>query len=116
VTHDPRRYARNVGQTEACPDLALGAPTWGWLAFAFAAINELQSGPGVPKVETPVTIVAAGEDRIVDSAGARLVARRLPHGRYVEAPGAYHEVLQETDEIRAVFWREFDELAATVAP
>jgi len=116
VTHDPRRYARNVGQTAACPDLALGPPTWGWLAFAFAAINELQKGPGVPKVETPVTIVAAGADRIVDTAGARLVASRLPHGRYVEAHGAYHEVLQETDEIRAVFWREFDAMAATVAP
>jgi lysophospholipase len=116
LTHDPRRYARNVGQSAACPDLALGPPTWGWLAFAFAAINELQKGPGVPKVETPVTIVGAGADRIVDSAGARLVAGRLPHGRYVEAPGAYHEVLQETDEIRAVFWKEFDALAAKVAP
>jgi len=116
LTHDPRRYARNVGQTIACPDLALGPPTWGWLAFAFAAIDELQTGPGVPRIETPVTIVAAGADRIVDTAGARLVAARLPHGRYVEAPGAYHEVLQETDEIRAVFWKEFDAMAANVAP
>ena len=116
LTHDPRRYARNLGQVAACPDLALGPPTWGWLAFAFAAIDELQTGAGVLRVETPVTIVAAGADRIVDSAGARLVASRLPHGCYVEAPGAYHEVLQETDEIRAVFWREFDALAAKVAP
>ena len=116
LTHDPRRYARNVGLFAACPDLALGPPTWRWLAFAFAAIDELQKGPGMPKVETPVTIVAAGCDRVVDSAGARLVASRLPHGRYVEAPGAYHEVLQETDAIRAVFWRAFDAMAAEMAP
>lgn len=115
LTHDPRRYARNVGQPAAYPDLALGAPTWGWLAFAFAAIRELQTGPGVPRIEIPVVIVAAGEDRIVDKEGARLVAGRMPHGRYVEAPGAYHEVLQETDDIRAVFWREFDALAGVVA-
>ena len=57
----------------------------------------------------------SGADRIVDSAGARLAAARLPHGRYVEAPVAYHEVLQETDEIRAVFWKEFDAMAAAVA-
>jgi len=56
-----------------------------------------------------------GQD-LVDSAGARLVAARMPRGRYVEAPGAYHEVLQETDAIRAVFWREFDALAGEVAP
>ena len=55
-----------------------------------------------------MTIVAAGADRIIDNAGTRLVASRFPKGRYVEAPGAFHEVLQETDEIRAVFWREFD--------
>ena len=116
LTHDPRRYARNVGQTAAYPDLALGPPTWSWLAFAFAAIAELQKGPGVPKVEIPVTIVAAGEDRIIDNAGTRLVASRFPNGRYVEAPGAFHEVLQETDEIRSVFWREFDALAEAVAP
>ena len=116
LTHDPRRYARNVGQIAAHPELALGPPTWGWLAFAFAAISELQKGPGVPKVEIPVTIVAAGADRIIDNAGTRLVASRFPKGRYVEAPGAFHEVLQETDDIRAVFWREFDALAGEVAP
>ncbi len=116
LTHDPRRYARNVGQVAAYPDLALGPPTWSWLAFAFSAMGELRKGPGVPKVQIPVTIVAAGEDRIVDNAGTRLVASRFPKGRYVEAPGAFHEVLQETDEIRAVFWREFDAVAGEVAP
>jgi alpha-beta hydrolase superfamily lysophospholipase len=116
LTHDPRRYARNVGQIAAHPELALGPPTWGWLAFAFAAIAELQIGPGAPQVEIPVTIVAAGEDRIIDNAGTRLVASRFPKGHYIEAPGAFHEVLQETDEIRAVFWREFDAVAAAVAP
>jgi lysophospholipase len=116
LTHDPARYARNVGQIAAHPDLALGPPTWGWLDFAFRAIAELQVGAGVPDLEIPVTLVAAGADRIVDSSGARLVAGRLRHGRCAEAPGAFHEILQETDEIRGVFWREFDQMAATIAP
>jgi len=116
LTHDPRRYARNVAQTAAYPDLALGAPTWGWLSFAFDAIAELQKGPGVTRVDVPVTVVAAGADRIIDNLGTRRVTGRFPKGRYVEAPGAYHEVLQETDEIRAVFWREFDAMAGAVAP
>jgi lysophospholipase len=34
----------------------------------------------------------------------------------VEIPGAYHDLLQETDEVRAAFWREFDALADQVAP
>jgi len=94
LTHDPRRYARNVGQIAAYPDLALGPPTWSWLAFAFAAIAELQRGPGVPKVDIPVTIVAAGEDRIIDNAGTRLVpaaslkaATSKPRARSTSAAG-----------------------------
>jgi lysophospholipase len=116
LTHDTARYARNIGQISEHPELALGPPTWSWLDFAFRAIHDLQSGPGVPKIEIPVTIVAAGADLIVDSAGAQVVASRMPHGRCVVAPGAYHEILQETDDIRAIFWREFDALSAQVAP
>ncbi len=111
LTHDPRRYARNV-QIAHQPELALGPPTWGWLAFAFAATGELQRGDGPPKVATPVTVVAAGADRIVDNSLLRLVAGRFPHGRYLEIAGAYHEILQETDEIRAQFWQAFDAATA----
>jgi lysophospholipase len=112
LTHDPRRYARNNGQVTACPDLALGPPTWSWLDFAFKAMAELKSGPDAPKVDIPVVVVAAGDDRLVDNRDTRAVTARFPKGRYVEVPGAYHEILQETDDIRAVFWREFDALVA----
>ncbi len=46
LTHDPVRYARNLALVAQAPDLALGLPTWGWLAFAFAAARELERGPG----------------------------------------------------------------------
>jgi len=114
LTHDPRRYARNVGITEAHAALALGPPTFAWLRFAFAAMDELQRGPGITRASIPVTVVAAGDDHIADNEALRRVTARIPHGRYVEAPGAFHEILQETDELRAVFWREFDALAASV--
>jgi lysophospholipase len=112
LTHDPRRYARNVEQVAQHPDLALGAPTWGWLTFAFAATGELQHGDGAPNVATPVTVAAAGDDRIVDNRLVRLVADRFPHSRYLEIPGAYHELVQETDPIRAQFWAAFDAATA----
>ncbi|HEY5072583.1 MAG TPA: alpha/beta hydrolase [Caulobacteraceae bacterium] len=112
LTHDHRRYERNEAQVAACPDLALGSPTWGWLDFAFSAIAVLESGAGTPRVAIPVTILAAGEEKLVDNAGMRRISARLPAGRFVEIPGAFHEILQETDETRAVFWREFDALAA----
>lgn len=114
LSHDPRRYARNVGITEAHPALALGPPTFGWLRFAFRAMDELRTGAGVTRTDVPVTVVAAGEDHIADNRALREVTARFRHGRYIEAVGAYHEILQETDAIRAVFWREFDATANAV--
>lgn len=116
LTHDRRRYERNEALVAACPDLALGGPTWGWLDFAFSAIAVLESDRRTPGVRIPVTILIAAEERLVDNAGLRRVAARLPEGRIVEVPGAYHEILQETDEVRAIFWREFDALVERSRP
>ena len=114
LTHDRLRHARNEALLDACPDLALGPPTWGWLDFAFSATGVLGRGPGVPRIAAPVTVVAAGDDLLVDNARIEAVTGRLAHGRFVEIPGAYHEVLQETEEVQAGFWREFDDLTARV--
>jgi len=67
------------------------------------------------KVAIPVTILGAGADRIIATPVTARVAARLPNGRYVEVDGAYHEILMETDERRAVFWAAFDELAARLS-
>jgi lysophospholipase len=114
LTHDPDRYARNEAFVAACPALALGTPTWGWVDSAFAAARVLAKGPGVKRIAAPVTLLAAGIEVLVDNAVTRAVAERLPRGRYVEIAESYHEILQETDPVRAIFWREFDDLAARV--
>jgi lysophospholipase len=114
VTHDRAHWDRNEALIAAWPDLALGDPTWGWLDFALSATRALQTGPGVPRIAIPVTVVIAGDEQLIDNAGARRVAGRLKDGRLIEIPGAYHELLQETDAVRAVFWREFDELVERV--
>jgi len=115
LTHDRARYERSLAQLAACPDLALGAPTWSWLDFAFSAVDALAHGAGAPRIAIPLTVLAAGEDALVDNAASRRVTARVPGGRFVEIDGAYHEILQETDALQAPFWREFDALADRVA-
>lgn len=116
LTHDPARYARNLALIEASPELGLGAPTWGWLDFAFSATRLLARDGAVGRIDIPVVIVAAGEDALVDNAALRRIAGRIPHGRFVEIVGARHEILQETDALQASFWRDFDALADAIAP
>ena len=86
---------------------------WFTCALALAWL----AGPAdLAAIAIPVTILSAEADRIVDASAQVLAAARLKHGRLVIVAGAYHEILQETDERRAVFFAEFDRLADQVAP
>jgi lysophospholipase len=116
LTHDRRRYDRFRGQLAACPDLALGGVTWGWLDFALGIGSVLGRASAARAIEAPLTVVGAGEDHLVLNGPARRFAERAPHGRYVEIAGAFHEVLMETDERRAPVLVEFDALAARISP
>jgi lysophospholipase len=114
LTHDAARYARHQAQIRANPEIALGGITWGWTDFAFAACAFLRRTKGVEAVSIPVTIVGAGDDSRVLVADEKSIADRIPKGRYVEIPDAFHEILIETDDRRAVFWKAFDETMAAV--
>jgi len=116
VTHDRARWTRNKAIYKADPRLCLNAGTWSWLNFAFSASAWLKRSPAVPRLDIPVLVIAAGEERLVDTADQREIVARLPQGRWMEIPGAYHELLQETDDIRAAFWTEFDAVTAQAAP
>jgi lysophospholipase len=116
LTHDIERWNRFQARLEAFPELRLGDPTWGWVAFATSAIARLSRPGGVEGIEIPLYVVTAGEDRICDSQAAARLAARAPKGRHVDVPGAHHEILLETDARREVFWQAFDALAEEVAP
>jgi lysophospholipase len=110
LTHDRARYERTRTLYRAEPELQLGEPTWRWLRFAVELHDRLLA-PGAPeRIRCPLLAVAAGDDRIVNTPATRGFVERVPRGRYVEVPGSFHEILMETDERRAPFWRAFDEL------
>ena len=116
LTHDEARYGLYMAQLTANPDIALGGSTWGWVDFAFSACAWLRRSPGVEAISIPVTIVGAGDDGRVLNADLKSIASRIPNGRYLEVPGAFHEILIEIDERRAQFWAAFDETVDPVAP
>jgi len=109
LTHDRTRHERTLALYRAHPELRLGEPTWRWLAFGVEVRDRLAAPGAAERVACPVAIVGAGDDRIVNTPATRRFAARLRSGTYAEAPGAFHEILMETDALRAEFWRVFDE-------
>jgi lysophospholipase len=116
LTHDQSRYDRAHAQITACPDLALGAPTWSWLKFAFQACDWLAKDGAITKIDIPVHVLGAGAEALVDNTEQAMVTARMPKGHYQRIEGAFHEILMETDPLRAPFWQAFDALADRIAP
>lgn len=116
LTSDETRYELWRQQLFACPHLAIGGPTWGWLGFALEVGERCLKPKALKAVTVPVTIVQSGDDDRVWKQTARWAAKRLGRGRYVEVAGARHEIIMETDDRRAAFLEEFDALADYLAP
>ncbi len=116
LTHDPVRHRRAWGLIEAEPKLALGGPTWGWIDFCLRATAYLARPEHLRQITVPVVIVSAEEDQLIDNAAQAAVARHLPQGRIINVPGAYHEILMETDPMRNIFMRALDALLGRTAP
>jgi lysophospholipase len=115
VTTDRARFQRTQDFLKAHPDLRLAGPTWGWLKQAYVSMKTVMA-PGYPEaISTPVLIIGAGRDRIVDTSVDAALAARLPKGKFVEFEDAEHEILMESDPIRARFWKTFDDFIAPYA-
>ncbi|MCB1527289.1 MAG: alpha/beta hydrolase [Hyphomicrobiaceae bacterium] len=108
LTSDPERFARTKAVLEAAPDLALGAPTVGWLKSAMRSCARLTAPDFASTVEVPVLMLAAGEDTIVSTRAIEELGVKLKLGSHLLLPGSLHEILQETDAIRQRFWAAFD--------
>lgn len=101
LTHDLARFAEQQRWRAERPELALGPPSWHWLVQAFAATAALRADPRLGTVRTPMQMLLADVDRLVDPRAARGVAARLPDVE-VHRFGreSAHEILREVDVVR----------------
>lgn len=104
LTSDRASYERLRQRLRKDPNLAFGRVDWYWLAAAFDSLDRLHA-PGVAaSITTPVTLLLAGRDLVVDSQAAADFAATLPHAQVLWVAGARHELLQEAPAIQATVW------------
>jgi lysophospholipase len=108
VTTDPVRHARTVAILEAKPTLGIGAPTVGWAAAAFDAMDQFGGQRFTANLRQPMVLVAAGRDVIVSTLATEEFGLRLRTGAHLIVNGAKHELLMEQDRYRSQFLAAFD--------
>ena len=108
VTSDRARFQRAQDLAFAHPELRLAGPTWGWLEAAYRTMATVMTPAYAAAISTPILMIGAGKDRIVDVTAEREFARWLPHDQCIEFPDAEHEIMMESDPVRAEFWNAFD--------
>ena len=110
LTRDEKRYHRSRLTLERAPAIALGDPTIQWVATSFHAMRRLSHS--APHIPTPLLGIASAQDRVTSTPVAQAFFDRLPHGEFLVLNECEHEILIETDPVRAWFWRAFDAFMA----
>ncbi|MFN4225860.1 MAG: alpha/beta fold hydrolase [Hyphomonas sp.] len=110
VTHDKRRWELQRALTDAAPELELGPVTWGWLGASLDILATFTRPKALAKVNIPVFVASASEEKLVDNHSHAEIARRLKDCEHITIEGALHEILMETDDKRAEFWDGFRRL------
>ena len=101
LTHDAARYSDEGWWVKQNPALGIGGVTNGWLTSAFASIDAVFAPGVLERTLTPLLILAAGDEGIVDNAATARAAARLPNATLEVVAGGFHELLREVDGVRA---------------
>jgi lysophospholipase len=94
------------------PRLTIGLPTFGWLAAAARAMDELRLAP---PPGCPVLCLVGAEERVVDIPAMRAGAARIG-ARFAEIEDARHMLLAEAEPMRAAAWSAIDGFLENVLP
>lgn len=117
LTHDDARYEDELWWKAERPEIAVGPPSWAWVAEAYRSTLALEAAGRLEVIATPMLILGADTDRLVDPKAIRRSAARLPNARLqMWGPESAHEILREADPVRDAALAEIDRFLAEHAP
>lgn len=117
LTHDPDRYADELWWRAHSQDIALGSPSWKWVAQALHSTRAMEEGDALERIAVPLLILAARNDRLVSTPAICRAAAHIAGARlHVYGREAAHEILRELDPVRLDALRRIDAFLDEAAP
>jgi lysophospholipase len=108
LTSDRGRWNRDVETIELEPKLSIAGPTYAWLRAVMNSLRELHNWPRGKGPSCPTLIVMAGLDRVVSNTDIRQFVDHTAGFSLITIEDSRHEILMETNAIRAKFFAAFD--------
>lgn len=112
LTHSRERYEDELFWWHARPDFNTGPPSFGWMRAAFRSRDATLTPEKLGQVTLPILIIGAEKDRLVSADAIREAAALLPNAELEMMPDAAHEILRDSDEIRARAYARIDAFLA----
>lgn len=117
LTHSDDRFGDEEWWKTERPDLALGPPTFGWLAEAYRSIDCLNADGALEAVQTPILVLGTFGDRLVSANAIVAAAARLKNSTFhMFGTKVAHEILRETDDARIEALAMIDRFLDGAAP
>lgn len=105
LTHSRERYRRTLRYYADTPEIRVGGPTYHWVRESIQAGQRILAQ--ADRITTPLLLLQAGEDRVVDNRSQRAFCQALKAaghpcegGEPLVIKGARHEILFERDALR----------------
>lgn len=117
LTHSLERYDDELWWKAQKPELALGPPSWQWLAAAYQSTLDSFAPGRLESVHVPILLLCADQDKLVRPKSTVAAARRLPDARLIRfGAESAHEILREADPVRLRALAEIDTFFNERAP
>jgi lysophospholipase len=99
MTSCPQRQDDKIWWKAKRPDIASGAPSWGWLKAACASVAKLPQRD-LGSIAIPLLMLASMRDPVIDIPTLRRAAAGVPRAELRLYEGKGHELLRESNRVR----------------
>lgn len=117
LTHSNERYEDELWWKAQKPELALGPPSWQWLAVAYRSTLDSFLPGRIEAVTVPILLLCADNDKLVSPKAIHEAAHRLPNATLVSfGKESAHEIFREADLVRQRAFTAVDQFLDAMAP
>ena len=110
LTSDYKRYERTQKLVRKKNQIRLWGVTNAWVNAAKNSLLKIRKKKWLTKIDVSVCIVNPLNDRVVCPKETIKMAKKLNNCKIINVKDCEHEILMEKDQLRAIFWRVFDDV------